>query len=225
MRRLAVALSLSWGASHATTHGHLQQQRHNPPPSDRRRRLGAIPSARFAADLMGSIQDLTFMLPVAVGTPPTTVNLRLDTGSSVSFIPTPDVCSSCGAPGSMVVVPSSGNGEEWRPFNCSASGTCVPVSCEDERCTGSACAASCVGVSGLVGGDCASTSTASLAADAPCCAAATPSSCGFTASYADGSVVAGALAVDMATTAGGLLVLDELQFGSFCVMRVGVVGW
>lgn len=196
-----------------------------------RRRLNSIPIAVLARDLTGSIQDLTYKLPLQIGTPPFAIELRVDTGSTETFVPTSTLCPKCAAD-SGTTIGNSAITLVWNPFECSASSSCATIACDSANCTGGACDAQCLGNVGL-GGDEATcdedaddlfTSSdgdvllSNTGQDQPCCAAADASSCGFSSSYADGSVVAGALASDVVRVSSHVAI-DAWEFGELLMRR------
>ncbi len=179
-----------------------------------RRRLDAIPTAALVLDLTGSIQELTYKLPLEVGTPSVTMELRIDTGSTETYVPTSVLCADCAAK-SGKPIGKSGILARWNPFNCSQSSSCALAACTGDVCTGSTCDAACWGSSSAQcdADDAALDDDVEGQVSAPCCAAADPSSCGFSALYGDGSTVAGALASDTFRL-GPSILLRDMPFGA-----------
>jgi len=175
-----------------------------------RRQLSSLPPAKIVTQLGGSIQDLTFFVTIEIGTPPQSLQLRIDTGSSQTFVPADSLCSVC------KVNPSYISGDDWNPFNCSASSTCMRVACSDALCTGSACDDVCMSqvTDEMTSSSCDTDSDQTVFQ--PCCAALEDEFCGFTTTYADGSVVAGTQARDRFELGESdtSLILDGMPFGT-----------
>ena len=170
----------------------------------RRRQLtDTIPDAPYAFQLSGGIADLTYLLDIKVGSPPSLLQARIDTGSTTTFLPSQQVCPACTS-GLINVnknrvqnrtVPDTrglSTDSDYHYFNCSTSFTCDYVACDSNVCTGTTCDEECLSHDLQPYEGCEYVDKA----EEGCCATHSPTACGFSTSYTDGSVVAGALATD-----------------------------